>query len=72
VQQLVAQIPGRATLLRSTHVFEVSGGQASHFWEDAPEVDRKPVDDLGAPALAFLTGKDVTARSPNREAQAHG
>jgi hypothetical protein len=39
-------------------------GQACHIREGAPEVGRKPVDHLGATALASFMGKDVSADLP--------
>ena len=46
------------------HVFEVSGRQAGHLREVAPQVGREPVDDAGAPALGGLPGEDVAADAP--------
>ena len=48
----------------SPHVLEISPRKASHLREGTPEVEGKPVDNLGTPTLALLTGQDVPADSP--------
>jgi len=52
-------IPHRASLRKSPHVLEVSGREALHFREGFLQICCQAVDDLSAPAFAFLTNQNV-------------
>ncbi len=50
--------PGRRHL---THVFQVAARESPHLGEGGSQIDHKPVDDFGAPALSFLSIQNGTA-----------
>src|SRR5262249_4403181 len=54
----------RPRLGERAHVFEIAGRVTRKFWKLPLEVAGKTVDDLRAPAFAFLTGQDVATDVP--------
>src|SRR5215472_14398248 len=54
----------RPRLGERAHVFEIAGGVTRQFWKLSLKVAGEPINDLGAPAFAFLTCEDVAPNFP--------
>src|SRR5699024_10242923 len=69
VQRLVAQLPVRLGVGKSTHIFKVARRETFHVRESGSQVLRQPVDYFAAPAFVRLTFKDVPPDFPVKQRQ---